>query len=189
MALSYLKLHDHHSHHHHRQHYCHNHHWWPSLGVQPLGSRWCPRKHSYIRNPLQGKIDFQALNWNHGNFHPWKKYNYVGYRRGLLTDKKLPKKLHRCRTPFQNLLLYSPINIGRVPLSYLLLESHIIYATQRKGFGERGLNLSVSGAVAQDVPEMARQLVKMVMMVTMMTTGVYILTFISILVFIKNCHF
>jgi len=33
---------------------------------------------------------------------------------------------------------------------------------KRKGFGERGLNLSVSGAVAQDVPEMAKQLVKMV---------------------------
>ena len=51
-----------------------------------------------------------------------------------------------------------------------MFESHIICATQRKGFGERGLNLSVSGAVAQDVPEMARQLVKMVMLMTMMMT-------------------
>jgi len=33
---------------------------------------------------------------------------------------------------------------------------------KRKGFGERGLNLSVSGAVAEDVPEMARSLVKKV---------------------------
>ena len=106
--------------------------------------------------------------------------------RGLLTDKKLPKKLHRCRTPFQNLLLYSPINIGRVPLSYFLLESHIIYATQRKGFGERGLNLSVSGAVAQDVPEMARQLVKMVMMVTMMMTMMMTMTMIITMMIRKS---
>jgi len=50
-----------------------------------------------------------------------------------------------------------------------LLSDNAVPATRifeipfkRKGFGERGLNLSVSGAVAQDVPEMARQLVKMV---------------------------
>ena len=31
---------------------------------------------------------------------------------------------------------------------------------KRKGFGERGLNLSVSGAVAEDLPGMVRTLVK-----------------------------
>ena len=33
---------------------------------------------------------------------------------------------------------------------------------KRKGFGERGLNLSVSGAVAEDLPGMVRALVKKV---------------------------
>ena len=63
-----------------------------------------------------------------------------------------------------------------------MFETYIICATQRKGFGERGLNLSVSGAVAQDVPEMARQLVKMVMMMTMMVMTMMtmmMMTFIS----------
>ena len=63
-----------------------------------------------------------------------------------------------------------------------MFESHIICATQRKGFGERGLNLSVSGAVAQDVPEMARQLVKMVMMMTMMVMTMMICKSLGLLI-------
>ena len=47
-------------------------------------------------------------------------------------------------------------------------QRKIIITHQRKGFGERGLNLSVSGAVAQDVPEMAKQLVKMVIIIMIM---------------------
>ena len=51
-----------------------------------------------------------------------------------------------------------------------------IIVHQRKGFGERGLNLSVSGAVAQDVPEMAKQLVKMVGIVINMIVVVMIMS-------------
>ena len=57
---------------------------------------------------------------------------------------------------------------------------------QRKGFGERGLNLSVSGAVAQDLPEMAKQLVNMVcilmiMLVVMMNMVVVIMIMVVVM--------
>ena len=68
-----------------------------------------------------------------------------------------------------------------------MFESHVICATQRKGFGERGLNLSVSGAVAQDVPEMARQLVKMVMMMTMMSMTMMMVMMMTMMMTMMIC--
>ena len=83
-----------------------------------------------------------------------------------------PQPVYSCR----------PFSLKKYPSRRIQFHHHHHTHLQRKGFGDRGLNLSVSGAVAQDVPQMARQLVKMVIMMMIMVIMMMMMIMIVVVV-------